>query len=419
MSDSTDDEQPAPKRICASNARSLLGATEKILSTLTCQLKTNPHYRCAAPMRLYDIHEVEEAVQKAEADKQYRENHRETIEAQKLAKQKEVAKQKADTAAQACAQFSKEPKCTQDFTQGSHQPTKLPLDVWGSILKKLCPTALSALEAPSTIARHIVNAQLICRESCAASGAAWAALAALIQADHHVLSEEERISRSQKPQERSTARMTTSAPCRNMSWEESVANPLRSKKITLPADMPWDQVVSNPLSLKNDVLKEACRSVGEQVSGTKAVLVLRLLKFFGVDRPCAVPAVVLLSVKHEKVLYSSTQLNQDAMIRFAVEYAFPRFTQTGINYGKTTMFAVRKVLASHFQSVSHLLQYVNESYVPAPKPQSAGKSYAGNGCKKRKRKNSYMCGCGNQPAPTCQQGCCKNCCRGPCARHGC
>ena len=148
---------------------------------------------------------VQKAVQKAEADKQYREAHRHIIEAEK----KKAAKQKADTAAQACAQFSKEPKCGQDFAQSSYQPTKLPPAVWRSIQN------------------------------------------------------------------------------------------------TLHADIPWDQVVSNPLSLKHAVLTKACKSVGEQSSGTKAVLVLRLLKFFGVDRPCAVPAIVLLALKHEKNLLPS------------------------------------------------------------------------------------------------------------------
>lgn len=191
-------------------ARNKLGATEEVLSTLACERTRNPRNRRAAPMRLYKPQEVQEAVrkavQKAEADKQYREDHRDITEAEKLSKQKKAAKQKADTAAQACAQFS------------THPPTKLPLDVWRSIL------------------------------------------------------------------------------------EESDANPLRSVQNTLHADIPWDQVVSDPLSLKNDVLKKACKSVGEQSSGTKAVLVLRLLKFFGVDRPCAVPAVLLLAVKHGKIL---------------------------------------------------------------------------------------------------------------------
>ena len=411
MSDSTDDEQPLPERICAKTARSQLGATEKILSTLACELTTNPHYRNAAPMRLYDTQEVQEAVQKAEADKRYREDHRDTIEAEKLAKQKEIAKQKADTAAQVCAQFSKVSKGSQDFAQGSYQPTKLPLDVWGSILDKLCPTALSALEAPSTIARHIINAQLICHESCAAGGVAWAALAALIQADHCAVSEEER---SQKPQEKSNAHRSVSAAFHSVSWEDSVANPLRSLKNTLQADVPWDHLVSNPLSLKNDVLKEACRSVGEQVSGTKAILVLRVLKSFGIDRPCAVPAIVLLAVKHEKVLYQSTWRNRPADVERALEHAFSHITHTGIDYEKTTMFAVRKVLASQFESISHLLRFAAESFTSSVTYVCRVPSR-----KKRKKKGSYACGCGNQGASRCQHGCCRKCCQGPCARHSC
>ena len=96
-------------------------------------------------MRLYDTEEVQEAVQ--EADKQYREEHRESLEAEKLAKQKEAAKQKADAAFQACTQFFKKSSGCPDFAQGSQQTTKLPLDVWGNILKKLCPASLELLKA--------------------------------------------------------------------------------------------------------------------------------------------------------------------------------------------------------------------------------------------------------------------------------
>lgn len=281
MSDSTDEDQPLPKRICASTARSQLGATEKILSTLACELKRNPHYCSAAPMRSYDTQEVQQAVQKAEADKIYREEHRDTIEAEKVAKQKAAAKQKADAAAQVCAHFSRQSDCCQDFAQGFHQPTKLPLDVWGSILEKLCPASLSFLEGPSTIARHIINAQLICHESCAASGPAWSAFAALIQADHHAL--HGRMAGKAKSKQKSGAHTPDSAALHNVPWEKCLANPLHSLDNPLHADVPWDQIVSYPLSLKNDVLKEACRSVGEQVSGTKAALVLRLLQYFGVS----------------------------------------------------------------------------------------------------------------------------------------
>lgn len=170
MSDSNDAEETLPKRMCAARARSQLGASAKILRTLACQRVTNPHYRSAAPMRTYDTQEVQEALQKEEARKRYLEDHRDSIEAEKIAKQKEAARKKSATAAQACAKLSDRYICSERFTQGSHHPTNLLLDAWSSILEKLCPASLSALEGPSTIARHIINAQLICRE-CHAAGA--------------------------------------------------------------------------------------------------------------------------------------------------------------------------------------------------------------------------------------------------------
>lgn len=130
---------------------------------------------------------------------------------------------------------------------------------------------------------------------------------------------------------------------------------------TLHAHVPWDQVVSQTFSLKNDVLKEACRCLVEQVPGAKALFVLRLLQYFSIERPCAVPAIVLLAVKQEKkTSYTATQLNQfpASELVSAVLLSFYHFTHTDINF-ETTMFAVRKVLASRFASITQLLQYAS------------------------------------------------------------
>lgn len=181
-------------------------------------------------------------------------------------------------------------------------------------------------------------------------------------------------------------------------------------KVTLHADVPWDQVVSNPLSLKRAVLKDACRSIGEPVSGTKAVLVLRLLQYFKIERPCEVPALVLLAVKHEKVSYVTTQQNQSLDLRFAVSLAFKQITETDINADPvgTSMFAVRKVLASNFASIIDLLQWAS---IHRPKHVVS---------KKRKGKKARgKCVCGNIAAVACSQACCKRCCQGPCHCHRC
>ena len=210
------------------------------------------------------------------------------------------------------------------LSAGSLPPTELPYLVWSSILEKLCPASLSALEAPSTVARHIINAQLICHKACAASGAAWRALASLIQANHNAHNSEETASFSPNSQISG-----------DTSWEEYVANPLHSLEYPLHADVPWDQIVSNPLSLKINVLKEACGSIfgiGGQVSGTKAALVLRLLHYFGIKRACSVLAIVFLAVKYEKIPYTSTQLKQypDSGLASAVLLAYHHFTQSYI-----------------------------------------------------------------------------------------
>lgn len=183
MSESSDDE-PLPKRVCATRAKSQLGATEGLLRTLDCERVRNPHYRSAAPMRLYDTEEVQEAVRNAQARKAYREEFPEIVAAEKLTKQKEIAKEKSEVAAQACAQFSQNSACRQEPDAAARQSTKLPIDVWSVILQKLCPAKLTPLEGTSVIARNIINAQLACHDCHKACEAAWHTLAALLEADY-------------------------------------------------------------------------------------------------------------------------------------------------------------------------------------------------------------------------------------------
>ena len=86
---------------------------------------------------------------------------------------------------------------------------------------------------------------------------------------------------------------------------------------------------------------------------------MRLLQYFRIARPSAAPAIVLLAVKHDKVGYMKAQRNQPAEVRRAVGHAFYQFTGAYIDYGRTTLFAVRKVLAAHFESIPQLLQFAS------------------------------------------------------------
>ena len=150
---------------------------------------------------------------------------------------------------------------------------------------------------------------------------------------------------------------------------------------------------------------------------SKFTLVSRILKYFRIDRPCAVPAVVLLAVRHEKVSYIWTQRhsNQSLKLESAVSMAFRRCTDTGeVDPARNTMFAVRKVLASHFASINHMLQWAS-AYRPLNFGRTGSKSTKTTGSKKTA--GIYMCACGSRAAVTCHWACCQKCCHGPCSRH--
>ena len=301
-----------------------------------------------------------------------------------------------------------------DEPDTTHGPVKLPPDIWSSILKKLCPASLFALEGPSTIARYIIKAQLVC-DSQAAIAAAWGALATQIQSDLCTLFPEEA-----DPSGELTAQAAGMIKGSHMlMWELHVANPVRTLKDILPAHVPWDQVVSKPMSLERAVLKEACRCLGEGTSEFKSTLVSRILKYFTIDRPCAAPALVLLAVRHEKVPYIWTQRHssQSLKLESAVSAAFKRFTETGeVDPARNTMFAVRKVLASNFASITHLLQWARaQRYDNLYFSRTGSNSTKARGSKKFA--GIYMCACGSRAAVTCQRACCQKCCHGPCSRH--
>ena len=104
-------------------------------------------------------------------------------------------------------------------------PIKLPPDIWSCILKKLCPASLSALEGPSTMARYILKAQLVC-DSQAVIAAAWGALATLIQADLCTLFPEQA-----DPSGNLTAQAAAMIKgSQVLTWELHVANPVRTVK---------------------------------------------------------------------------------------------------------------------------------------------------------------------------------------------
>lgn len=132
--------------------------------------------------------------------------------------------------------------------------------------------------------------------------------------------------------------------------------PLCSLDNTLHADVSWDQTVSNPLSDGRSRCQEP------------KLLVLRLLQHFEIERTCAFPAIVHPAVKHEKVCYPYTQLNQSQEVALGVGHAFHQIFETLIHYGEipSNFWDIHPLWRHHFvcsqESVSIPLLSRSQSY---------------------------------------------------------
>lgn len=73
--------------------------------------------------------------------------------------------------------------------------------------------------------------------------------------------------------------------------------------LPLPAadsvNISWDAVIQNPMSLTVHELKQAARKLGLPVGGTKAELIIRNLKAFGLQQPTAWPASLCMALHKE------------------------------------------------------------------------------------------------------------------------
>lgn len=318
-----------PKRICASTAKSEYSLSEKDLEMLPCLRVSNPHYRSAAPMRLYEESAVIAAsIEKAEQLKYLSEHKEEIAEAKRI-----QAKARADSVKQeAILQISafRQPK---PVSGGS---TKLPVEIWNIIVQKFMEDLeIDGIRTVMVVAREICAAAMTCKDL-------WTA-----------------------------GQLTL----------EALAEPLQK---FLPSELK--AAVQHPTSLKLPQLKFVAKSLGCSMTGTKAVVIMRILNHCGVTSNSNIPPALLLTAATEKRSLAFDHIFQ----------ILARAYNAGLYIDRAeTLFNARKLLASRFGSLSTLtpLQSKQETY-----------------------SSTSTCACGNIPSPVC--GHCKRCCKGPCRRHG-
>ena len=226
-----------PKYICISTIKSQYGLNERDIVDIDCRYVKNPHYSCAAPMRLYlesDIFEVSRNKVIKTAD-------------EKLAEAKAQIKAMSEHAREHIEQFIK-PNTNFDFEGDA----KLPQELWTIILTKVANDdgVEREFSSPSQVAQNLANIARSCKELRGAANTVWC----------HI------------------------KPSNNI----------------LIQDIDWDGIVSEPSKITVHVLKKALQVMGYSMTGVKAVLIMKILNAFSLKYPVPASAFAILAVVEEK-----------------------------------------------------------------------------------------------------------------------
>lgn len=224
--------------MCVTQVKSVYHLNEDDIADLKYIAKRNPFYRCAPPMRLYRITDVEMAVARKIQNKENK-----IINKMNSKEDKKVI----------VKSFLKAEK-TKDNLQPSS--IELPKEILELIMIKLAESVeLQGTRGPTIVARDIINTGLGCWDLQKAMSAGFKRLGEITEKENGL------------PQNYSK----------------------------------WENIVCDPCSYKVVELKEITRLFNTNVSGTKAELIIRLLQIFGLKKPKQdVDARCILSIMFER-----------------------------------------------------------------------------------------------------------------------
>jgi hypothetical protein len=376
-------------RLCVTTVKKRYGLNDKDLEGLDVKYDYNPWG--PHPMRLYKKGEVEQVAAAKAAQRQWEEDHKEELAAQRLAAQKQRKAEQMAQAKAAVERFAARAAAAAAAKQQQREGDDgvvLPVEVLEAVMGSFTTSSVrpDALMGVWGAATAIAQAAAASSTWYLASKAALQTLAAAV------------------PPQLLAAFPQLPGP---LGWEA------------------WDAVVQEPASLKLDQLKEAARVLGTTISGTKPQLIVRLLERLGLDAPRALPARLHLALQEEKR-------------RFLVDVAPKLITLAG--YGNAVAAAAVSAPWQHWRALAAefpTMAALQAAYQPAWAKQVQFSSLypfgrQGGGVQQRQPRvgggpgqgpapPGGWCACGNAAKRGCSSHRCGTCCRrlggGQCAVH--
>lgn len=366
-----------PKRVCASVAKAEYGLSEKDLDALSCDLSRNPHYRCAASMRLYLVSDVQAASDAKKIRRQYELEHADEIALSKAECARALRKKLVKDARDAVAGFPATVTCLQQ----QHGDFPLPPDVLAVVLCKVADSVEpEGLRGPGVVAQDICNAALVCRDMRHAAIAAMQHLGTLLE--------------------------------------------------PMPRDLPvedWNELVRRPMSFTLPTLRTAARALDCPTSGAKSELVVRLLAQFGLQAPgCGAPPSVLRHVFQERCMAMHPGKTFACTVRFLSSDGQCDVVRRAMVVGRGSLRMMRQVLATKYAGMNDLVAAAAGAAARIKREEEEARRRQHH--PRRLPPSTALfwlcCGqdCDRTPAAACPRRMCASCCRlfgdhVTCARH--
>lgn len=279
-------EEERGRWMCASRARDEYALSERDLAGITHRLVRNPHYRTAAPMRLYLIDDLAALAADKQAREEYRSNNPEH--------RKEAARERARDARERLQSLTAAAGSRLERADDPGGDSPLPHDLWvlvlgvigaASVFEPVVYGASSCgLRTAVAAARDLARASCVCRDLRRAGVAAMADLGAAL-----------------------VAAPSGSAVRPRLPPPPPVPGSRTRPQGAHTADWPrWDALlVRGPGEHTVVQLREALRDLGAKGrTGVKAELVMRLLEHWGLGErgrlPRGMPAALWSEVLLER-----------------------------------------------------------------------------------------------------------------------
>ncbi len=233
---------------CATHARSEYGLTDRDLEALECQLVRNPHYRTAAPMRLYRVTELQALAARKAAQPVL------TIEDKKKLKKDNIAAA-TQLAKLRLSAFQAQKIAEQQRHAEAGSALSIPIDVWTVVLKSIADTSKGdAIYSTSVAVRDICTAAGACRDFRLAARAALQLVAA-------------------------------------------------DRELVDPVSEDYNFAIKSPEELRLPALKRIARELSCVVTCPKPILIIKIFDALDLRGPCAewVPASLVWLMRKERV----------------------------------------------------------------------------------------------------------------------